>query len=286
MQEHTAHLGTLNGRLLIFGGVYSNYQALEALQQVAKREGIPPNQIICTGDVVAYCADPEASVRGIRDWGIHCIAGNVELQLATGADVCGCNFEEASRCDLFSKNWYPYAQEQCSSESLAWMAQLPQYLSFNYANKACTVLHGAYEHTSEFIFKSTPWARKAAQFEQTQSDVILCGHAGIPFSEVQQELYWLNAGVIGMPANDGQTSVWYLLLDDTAGQFSFAFHQLSYDYETTANRMEAEGLPPAYAHTLRTGIWDNCDILPATETAQRGKPLCLIRGFQQAAGCL
>ena len=37
------------GKILVFGGVYSNLQALEALQKVAEKEGILPENIICTG---------------------------------------------------------------------------------------------------------------------------------------------------------------------------------------------------------------------------------------------
>ena len=35
-------LGKLSGKILIFGGVYSNLQALEALKQIAEKENIAP----------------------------------------------------------------------------------------------------------------------------------------------------------------------------------------------------------------------------------------------------
>ncbi len=37
--------------------------------------------------------------------------------------------------------------------------------------------------------------------------------------------------------------------------------------------MRAVGLPEEYAQALETGLWDNCEILPAGETAERGIPL-------------
>lgn len=97
------NLGTLKGPLLVFGGVYSNLQALEALQKQAQQLGIPASNIICTGDVVAYCAEPETCVQQIRAWGIHCIAGNVEIQLSTGQENCACDFVAGGRCDTFSR---------------------------------------------------------------------------------------------------------------------------------------------------------------------------------------
>lgn len=267
------NLGRLTGPLLVFGGVYSNLAALEALMTLAKSHDIPTSNIICTGDVIAYCAEPEASVQAIRDWGIACIAGNVALQLVNGADDCGCNFEDNTRCDLFSKSWYPYAKQQLSTASLEWLGQLPLHIRFEYAGKRCVVVHGSYEETAEFIFKSTPWKRKTDQLRQANADVIIAGHCGLPFYDVQDGQYWINAGVIGMPANDGSPQVWYALLDAQDGTLTVQHQAYHYDYERSAQLMEAAQLPAAYAHTLRTGIWDNCDILPITETQQQGKPI-------------
>lgn len=266
-------LGTLHGPLLVFGGVYSNLAALEELMRLATQLRIPTSNILCTGDVVAYCASPEACVQAIRDWGIPCIAGNVALQLASDADDCGCNFEDDTRCDLFSRNWYPYAKRQLSQASLNWLSQLPLFLHFTYVGKRCCVLHGSYEKTAEFIFKSTPWTRKAEQLAAASADVVLAGHCGLPFHDVHKGQHWINAGVIGMPANDGSPQVWYALLQDEGQQLQYQHCAYTYDHERSARDMETNDLPRAYAHTLRTGIWDNCDILPSIETQQQGQPL-------------
>ena len=272
--NHSLHLGKLQGPLLVFGGPYSNLQALQALREVANQKGIPADRIICTGDVVAYCAQPEESVQFIRDWGIHCISGNVEQQLASGQADCACDFRSGGRCDTFSKQWYPFAQSQLSDTSLNWMRQLPEFIRFEYAKQSVFVLHGSYHHTSEFIFESTDWAIKAKNFEATQSDVILAGHCGLPFSHQQAQQIWLNAGVIGMPANDGTPNVWYLLLNDFP-TFTYQHLPLSYDHTLANTLMQAKPLPQTYAKTLLTGIWDNCEILPEDETKRQGIPIIL-----------
>ena len=40
------------------------------------------------------------------------------LCLWDGAEDCGCDFREGSRCDNFSQLWYPYAQSKLSKSSL------------------------------------------------------------------------------------------------------------------------------------------------------------------------
>ncbi|MGB3468398.1 MAG: metallophosphoesterase family protein, partial [Cyclobacteriaceae bacterium] len=73
------NIGKIQGKMLVFGGVYSNLQALNALKKVAEEEEISTCNILCTGDMVGYCAQPDECLRSIREWGIHSIAGNVEL---------------------------------------------------------------------------------------------------------------------------------------------------------------------------------------------------------------
>jgi predicted phosphodiesterase len=271
--ERIKNIGLIEGPLLVFGGVYSNLQALKAMQDVAMKLGIPPEQIICTGDIVAYCAEPEACVQSVKEWGIHCIAGNVEIQLSTGQNDCACDFTSGSRCDSFSKQWYPYAQSQLSPESLAWMGTLPEFLTFEYASQKAAVVHGSFDHTSEFVFASTEWSIKAKQFADLGVNIILAGHCGLPFSQTNDDKYWLNPGVIGMPANDGTPRVWYMLLKDSEEKLSFLHHVLDYDFIRASKLMQEKELTPAYAKTLLTGIWDNCEILPDIETAQQGQKI-------------
>ncbi|MCC6459451.1 MAG: metallophosphoesterase family protein [Saprospiraceae bacterium] len=266
-------LGARSGKMLVFGGVYSNWPALERLMALAREWGIPSENILCTGDIVGYCAEPEACVQAIRDWGIHAIAGNVEIQLREGETDCGCNFNEGSRCDLFSRQWYPYAQSQLSPAAIGWMQGLPDHLAFQYAGQRLYVLHGSYFNTSEFVFRSTPWAQKAPNFEASGAGVLLAGHCGLPFHHEEAGRLWLNAGVIGMPANDGTPRVWCLLLDEAGGQLRYQHYAFGYDHERAARAMEQQGLPCEYSGTLRSGLWDNCEILPPAETATQGQAL-------------
>jgi len=269
MSKKIKNLGELNGDLLVFGGVYSNLQALEALKAEADKRNIPSSHIICTGDIAGYCAQPEECLQLIRKWGIHCIAGNVELNLREEADDCGCNFDEGGRCDLFSRQWYPYVQQKVSPDSLEWIKKLPEFLRFSFFGKKVAVVHGSFFNTSEFIFRSTPWEVKAANFEALEADIILAGHCGLPFAEEQGGRLWLNAGVIGMPANDGTSRVWYAQLS----RENHTFEAMDYDFRQAHRLMKERPLPASYAQTLLTGIWDNCEILPAEETALQGKAI-------------
>jgi predicted phosphodiesterase len=59
-----------------------------------------------------------------------------------------------------------------------------------------------------FVFAS---ARAGIGEEPTMSgaDVVVAGHAGIPFIERVGRQVWFNPGVVGMPSNDGTLDGWH-----------------------------------------------------------------------------
>ena len=86
--------------------------------------------------------------------------------------------------------------------------------------------------------------------------------------------YWLNAGVIGMPANDGQEQTWYMLIDQSPPpnkQTLIQWHRLPYDVAAAQQAMTIAKLPCEYHDALQSGIWPSTDVLPDIETKQQGK---------------
>src|SRR5436309_2997014 len=116
----------VDGPLLVFGGPYSNLEATQALLAEAARLRIPAERIVCTGDVVAYGADPAATVELLRATGCRVIMGNCEQSLAARAADCGCGFPAGSACEQLSAAWFAHAVEKLGADALAWMAALPR----------------------------------------------------------------------------------------------------------------------------------------------------------------
>ncbi|MGB0283249.1 MAG: metallophosphoesterase family protein [Neptuniibacter sp.] len=268
-------LGILKGSLLIFGGPYSNYAATKAIRDIAEHLDIPNTHIFCTGDLVAYCAEPEQTVDLIRNWGCHVVMGNCEESLAANADDCGCGFDENSSCSLLSAEWYRYSRFHTSQEHKFWMETLPRRISFEYSGKRFLVVHGSTNSINEFVFHSSDHEYKNQQLRQNAVDVIIGGHCGIPFGQQLEQGTWLNAGVIGMPANDGTQTGWYMLISPEQGQLKISWHRLEYDFENTVQAMEELELCRPYSQSLSNGLWPSIDILPEEEADQTGKRLQL-----------
>lgn len=259
------------GPILCFGGPYSNLQATQAMYRQATRLGIPPERTICTGDIVAYCANPNETARLLRDWGCHVIKGNVEESLANRADDCGCGFGDGTACDLLSRGWYAHTNTVISDDLRDWMAALPETLTFDFAGRRLRVVHGGVRETSRFLFASTPAEELAAELEAADASIVVAGHCGLPFSRQIGGALWFNPGVIGMPANDGTPDVWYGLLHLEDGRAAASHHRLTYDWQSAAQELQRLGTAPPYAEALGTGIWPSIDVLPDFERRATGR---------------
>jgi predicted phosphodiesterase len=268
-------LGRLDGSLLVFGGPYGNLPATKALRSVADQRAIPPENIICTGDLVAYCAEPEETVQLIREWGIHAVMGNCEQSLAERAIDCGCGFEEGTTCSTLSGEWFRYADRQISDDNRAWMGALPQRLYFEVSGRRFAVVHGGVEQSNRFLFASTPEEEKLAELGLLDDvDGLIAGHCGVPFGQMVSGKAWLNAGVIGMPANDGTSDGWYMLLEPIGSYLQATWHRLTYPAEQARAAMLDAGLI-GYADAITDGFWPSEDVLPQAEKNARGKALIL-----------
>jgi len=260
----------LSGPVLIFGGCYSNLEATRAIQAQAKRFGIPPERTICTGDVVAYCADASATVDLIRRWGVHVVMGNCEEAIGWSASDCGCGFAEGSACDQLSSAWYAHTNSHVDDNIRSWMRGLPRRIDIVVGGKRLAVVHGAVDSINRFIFLSTPWSEKRRQIESSGCTGIIGGHCGLPFTQVVDDMLWHNAGSIGMPANDGTSRVWYSLIVPVGDGIKVETASIEYDFASAAQKMRAARLPEGYAAALENGLWPSCDVLPAAELAMRG----------------
>lgn len=259
--------------LLVFGGCYGNLQATEALIAKAHALGVSPRHVICTGDLVAYCAQPKETVQLLIDWGCHVLMGNCEESLAQDSEDCGCGFEEGTACAVLSDQWFQYSRSRVSDDQKQWMGHLPREIRFEWGGNQFSVVHGSASSINEFVFESADNAFFDRQFAVSQSRVILGGHCGLPFTKMTACGVWHNAGVIGMPANDGQTNTWFSLIHLDENEFVFESKPLIYDHPSATRMMKKNGLNNGYAKGLSTGLWPSLDVLPQPEKLNTGKPL-------------
>ena len=199
--------------------------------------------------------------------------GNCDEQLALGADDCGCGFTPGSSCQQLSLSWFSYASAQIGVDARHWLAQLPRRIDLEFERCLLAVIHGGVEKINQFVFASSSAPIKERNLHLAGCDGVIAGHCGLPFTQVVDGRLWHNAGVVGMPANDGTPRGWFSLITPIDGGLRIDHRALTYDHASSAESMLRHGLPPEYRMTLSTGIWPSCDVLPDPEIRDRGVPL-------------
>ena len=262
---------TTDGPVLLFGGCYSNLQATRAVFNAAAKLDIPPERIVCTGDVVAYGADAAATVDLVRRSGAAVVMGNCEESLGSRAADCGCGFAEGTACDRLSAAWFAHADATLDNDARAWMRSLPRRIDIEIGGRTLAVLHGSPERINEFVFASD--ARLRAMIDATGCDGVVGGHCGLPFSRMVAGRLWHNPGAIGMPANDGTARGWFSVLMPRGAAIEIRQLPLHYPHDAAAEAMRQAGLPEGYASALGSGLWPSLDVLPPPERARTGTPL-------------
>ncbi len=250
--------GQIDAPIHLFGGPYSNFQATEAF---ARLVGDAP--AICTGDVVAYGANPAETVGLVRASGWPVVAGNCERQIAAGADECGCGFGADTVCDLLSREWYPYSTAQIGDRDRQWMGDLPDIGMFTHQGRRYAVIHGGVTSISRYLWPSSAevgfvYEIEALEAITGQVDGIVAGHSGIAFHRQIGRHHWINAGAIGMPPHDGRPETRFARLEN--GEVTFL--RLCYDHGKASEAMVQAGLTQGYHQALVTGIWPSEEVLP------------------------
>ncbi len=262
-----------HGPVLLFGGCYSNLRATRALLDRARQLGFPAERIVCTGDVVAYAAEPVETVGLVREAGVHVVMGNCEESLGAGAADCGCGFPGGSVCDRLSAAWYAHADLLLDDDARAWMRSLPRRIDIAMGGRRLAVIHGSPGSINRFVFASAADAVLRDLIAESGCDGVIGGHCGIPFTRIVDGKPWHNPGAIGVPANDGTPRVWFSVMRAVHHGIQFEHVPLAYDHAAASAAMHRAGLPAGYADAMVTGLWPSTDVLPPVELARTGEPL-------------
>jgi len=284
-------------KIAVFGGVYNNHYGLAALLADAAARGA--EAIYCLGDLGGFGPNPQKAWPLLVAGGVRSIQGNYEESLASGHEDCNCGYTDP-RDNHFAALSYRYTEQHCSPEYKAWMGTLPRRRRVQVGDRELLLVHGSPRRINEFLFASTsPVPFLEVMLEGERCDGMLCTHSGLHWHRrLPSGRDVVNVGVIGRPANDGRTNVWYALLEapsseapsseaqgpeipspeirtsetasdetaDTAaarrerraGRIAVELVPLDYDHQALAAEMRQAALPEPFIETVTSGWWTTC----------------------------
>lgn len=241
-------------KYLIFSDLHSNLESLQAFSQIAGV--LDHDKKVFLGDLVGYCADPNACVAWVRE--------NVDIVLGGNHD-----YAVVGKTELSTLN--PHAYQACLWTRRELSGENKDFLSVLSCETEEDGIH--WVHSSPF--EPERWhyvlSRKDGKinFDHFSTPLCFLGHSHRPvvieqgpdgkikdydvsFWELRPEFrYIVNVGSLGQP-RDGNPKPAFAIYDSDA--VTVEIRRYAYDFESTQKKIRDSGLPFPLADRLRFGV--------------------------------
>ena len=226
-------------RIGLVSDIHSNLHALDAVLEDMDRQGV--DTIMCTGDIVGYCALPDEVVGRLMKRGVSCVKGNHD-HAATGGRMDGFN--------SYAQAGVVFSRDALTEPRIAFLRQLPESRKERFGDIVVSLYHGSpADPLYEYVFPDE-LADREKEFSQIDaSPVVVLGHTHVPTVYRGTQTY-VNPGSVGQP-RDRDPRASYAILE-TQG-IDVQIRRVPYDVEGAAEAIVSKGLPRYLAERLFYG---------------------------------
>ena len=241
-------------KILCISDVHSNLAALKQIQE--KIPEIKPDLVVCLGDVVGYAAEPNEVCSIIREIADVTLLGNHDA--AVGGILNFDYYYPAARNALY------WTKQVLDKSHIQWLKGLP----YTYSQEECFFSHGdpTAPERFDYIYMSSQ-VYPLIEAYSSMKRVTFIGHShltktfafnessvmeleGDSFNLEPDWKYVVTVGSVGQP-RDGDPRACCLVYDTEERRVEYI--RASYDIDSTANKIIAEGLDSEFAYRLYYG---------------------------------
>jgi putative phosphoesterase len=236
--------------LTIFGDIHANLPALETVLQDMDDRGLTHRY--CLGDLVGYGTFPNEVINLIKGLGIPTIMGNYDQGIGNSSDECGCAYKTEFDKAL-GKRSIAWSNQHTSQENKQFLRSLVNQIPLQLGDLQVLLVHGSPRRINEYLYADRPDNSLERILDQTDADVLVCGHTHLPYHRVLPSgRHVINAGSVGKP-KDNDARAGYVVLEAEGKNLEVKFFRVVYDIERAAKAIEATDMPDEYAEMLRKG---------------------------------
>lgn len=245
----------------LIADLHSNLEALQAILAHARAQGV--QRFVFLGDLIGYGPDPEA----VLDACMNLVAAGEALAVLGNHDAAACGRDPAPDMNPQARRAIEWTRACLKPRHQQWLTRLPIMLQ----RDRMTWVHGSAlcPEAWTYIYDS---GLARASVAAAGSTWVFCGHVHTPtlFYSCQDERMlairlierrpiilhprrtWLSiVGAAGQP-RDGLPGARYAIFDRQ--RFQYTSYRLPYDFEHTAAKIRAAGLPEYLARYIEGSI--------------------------------
>lgn len=235
----------------VISDVHANLEALETC--LAKLDELKPDKLVCLGDIVDYCAQPNECIELIKN--------NADAVILGNHDEAQFNHELA---EGFSESAYissVHTRSVIKPEYVEYFKTLP----YSFSLEDLLFVHASPKALPGYKYVLTPETAKE-NFNAFSERVCFIGHSHRPIifeenssnvfeadsvNENRNLRYIINVGSVGQP-RDGDPRLSFGFFDTENCKYSN--YRVNYPAESASNKILLEGLPVYLADRILNGV--------------------------------
>ena len=238
-------------KIAVISDIHANLEALEAC--LVKIEELKPDKLICLGDIVDYCAQPNECIELVKN--------NADVVLLGNHDEAQVDYGIA---DGFSENAFissVHTRSVIKQEYKEYFKTLPRSFSLD----DLLFVHASPDALPHYRYILTPDAARD-NFASFKEKVCFIGHSHRPviFEECGKNVfeaesvmndgkyrYIINVGSVGQP-RDGNPQLSFGFFDNES--FKYINYRFFYPAQSASKKIVMEGLPLFLAERILKGV--------------------------------
>jgi predicted phosphodiesterase len=238
-------------KIAVISDIHANLEALEVC--LAKIDELKADKIICLGDLVDYCAQPNECIELVKK--------NADVVLLGNHDEAQFNFDEAEGFNDYAYISSVHTRSVIKPEYVEYFKTLP----YTYSLESLLFVHASprYPELYRYVLST---ASAESEFSAFSEKICFIGHSHRPviFAESSSNVYEaesvsdngntryiINVGSTGQP-RDGNPKLSFGFID--TGNFKYCNYRLEYPVKTAYKKIIDENLPVFLADRILKGI--------------------------------
>lgn len=224
-------------KIAVLSDIHGNIEALKAVLKDIESQEI--NRLYILGDL-AFCGPKP---RETLDYIISNLSKHIIIQGNTDEMIVkatGDMDDPYTPKKEIMANALKYAQEVLDEDHKLFLANLPPQHYEEIGGLKILFVHGSPRKNDEGIYQKVKFSKLKEMVEDTDANLIFCGHTHYPVIHVVDNVRIVNDGSVGRPFEDNVKAV-YAILDLTEVEerkYTIEHRYVPYDYEIAANDLE------------------------------------------------
>lgn len=225
-------------RFALYSDIHANLSALKAVYADIESSGVDTRY--CLGDLVGYGHAPREVILAVRESGDTVLRGNYDDGIGFKRGDCGCYYPTDADHERGVES-YRRTDASLTDEDRAYLASLPEMLSFDVEGLRVVIAHGSPRRINEYLLPDRTDEFLGKLADVAQADLLCVGHVHIPYHRVVttpsgRVAHWVSDGSVGKPKDGDPRACWAEVLIDGEAEpekrVRAVFHRVEFEGES------------------------------------------------------